>query len=207
MAMASFYQAVAKKSGLTFTYVASDTFLHTLRDYGDQIDVFSSLSFDFDNWEKYNFLLTQPLATLQVEKVFRSTEGKRAACPAGYYMETLLKRTYSESDGYSFVTYDSTDECLDAIVKGDADFTFMTSLEFSFYLSLPAYKYLLFSLVSDKSIQLSSSVSTKANPLLYSIMATVTLAIAVWALGQEAKSDSRASGKASRAALLKEYQV
>lgn len=203
--MASFYQAVAKKSGLTFTYVASDTFLHTLRDYGDQIDVFSSLSFDFDNWEKYNFLLTQPLATLQVEKVFRSTEGKRAACPAGYYMETLLKRTYSESDGYSFVTYDSTDECLDAIVKGDADFTFMTSLEFSFYLSLPAYKNLLFSLVSDKSIQLSSSVSTKANPLLYSIMVKCVSSISSTEMAQFINENSVHDRTATILEVLSEH--
>ncbi|NLD19394.1 MAG: transporter substrate-binding domain-containing protein [Clostridiales bacterium] len=162
---------VSEICGIKFQYVTADNFTEALSSFRKgTVDVFSSITYDY-NWAKQNNMyITQPYLNIPFATIYKKeiTGDRRLALPKGYYITYYMESMVE--DNVKILYYDTVEECIEAVNRGKADYTFANNYEANFYLSMPKYRSLNFRTLQSISQQLSIAVSRDADSLLYSVL-------------------------------------
>ena len=156
--------------GIQFNYVTADSFASALVSFGDGgADIFSAITCDYGWADKNNMYLTQPYLDIPFVSIYKQelTADRRLALPRGYYITQYME---SNGEAPQILYYDTTQECVDAVLAGEADYTFVNSYQADYYLAISKYSALKFRTIQSVSQRLSIAVSQDANPLLFSIL-------------------------------------
>jgi signal transduction histidine kinase/CheY-like chemotaxis protein len=188
--MRDIYDRISKATGLKFNFVTSDSFYKARGKYKEQADMFSSLSYDYNWGKKLGYTLTSPFLSLQVVQLYKNEPGKVIALPIGYYLTKCVKEKYT-GDGYKYKLYPTVRECVDAVYKGDADSTFINSLELNYYLSEAKYSNLTSNTVLGFQQEISIAVGRNEDEELYSIMNKAVNSISDEQLSQAIAENSK----------------
>lgn len=161
---------VSEICGIKFEFVTANSFSQSLAKFqsGDA-QIFSSITYDYGWAEHNNMYLTQPYLDIPFVSIFKYelVDDLRVAMPRGYYLTHYLE---SADDSPQIIYYDTENECIDAVNRGDADYTLVNSYQADYYLSMPKYRALSFRTVQSVPQRLSIAVSQDADPLLFSIL-------------------------------------
>ena len=174
--MKDIYSEITKATGIKFKFVAEDSFSETTKGYKGKIQMFSSLSYDYDWGSKLGYRMTQPLLSIPVMRVGNSTKIDTIAMPNGYYITKLTKEIYPPSK-YRYKLYPTVEDCIDAVYRNKADATFTNSYELSYYRNTPKYTKLHSQSVEGLQQQVSVAVADDQPNELYSIMNKVVESI------------------------------
>lgn len=172
--MSMVFQELTDITGIRFRFVSKGTFNATKQTFQGKVDLFSTLTYDYNWGDRLGYYLTQPLFETQIHQVYRGAEtGSSIALPVGYYITYAVEQRNIDHSA-SYLYYKSVEECLNAVLQGDAGSTFLTDYELTYYLSLPKYSSLNFHSVLGFTQQLSVAVSKQSDPLLFSILNKAT---------------------------------
>ena len=170
-AMSSVFQFISRRTGLRFEYVRSDTAAEALgRLRSGEVQVLAGFPYDFTWARRNNARITTPFTTLTVFAAYRADDGHGSAyaVPSGsylWYLSSDIRR-----DGYSCTEYASPGDCLQAVIRGDADFAFVDSYELEYYRERSEYRKLAFKVLNGEDYGLSVAVSDASDARLYTII-------------------------------------
>jgi len=174
--MKDVYAEITKVTGIKFNFVAEDSFSETTKGYKGKIQMFSSLSYDYDWGSRMGYRMTQPLLSIPVMRVSNGTKIKTIAMPSGYYITKLVEEMYP-STKYEYKFCPTVKACIDAVYRNKADSTFVNSYELSYYRNTPKYTRLKAQPAEGLQQQVSVAVADNQPNELYSIMNKVVESI------------------------------
>lgn len=158
-------------TGLNFIYKPSDTFTQSVNQlkYGE-IDVLTAFSHDYSWSEQNNVNLSSAYLNSYIVMVHnpnRQTDSNCAALPSTFNITSKIV----ESGQYDKILYfDTTEECIEAVASGLADYTYTNYYIANYHLSNIAYRSLSATKITSISENLSIAVSKDADPRLLSII-------------------------------------
>lgn len=125
---------IAKKTGLTFTYVPADSEEALAKmAQAQEIDIISELLYDYTVGRKQNAALSRPYADAQYVMVLgpkvneTDLSDKRLA---------LTKSTFYDGPFVGSVSfYDTLEDCINAVISGKADYTYGNSYSIQYYIN------------------------------------------------------------------------
>lgn len=170
------FDYIAGHTGLSFTYVPT-TDQSDLIDMLTQgrVDLIAGIPYDYENAELYNVALTRPYLSSQMVMVVNSgvdpgdLSGRRLALPMG---------VSDRSAGTDLIVrMDTVEECILAVDRGEADFTFGNGYSMQFYANRPQYKNIAVLPWSGDSQNLCIGVSKPADVTLLTILNKAVLSI------------------------------
>ena len=130
-----------KRPGWTLDFVYADDYSEFEQALNEgRADVILSILYDYDTVQKKNVLLSNPY--LETESVLvaydgvdmTNLKGKNTGCVYG-----VCAKTDDEQADVRF--YDSLEESLNAVEKGECDYTYSNSYTASYYLSRNRYEH------------------------------------------------------------------
>jgi two-component system sensor histidine kinase EvgS len=170
-AMASIMELISERTGLKFEYVpcSSATEAAARLKSGD-VQIIAGFPYDYTWAGKSGALVTLPFTSLTVFAAYKTggSPGSSVAVPEGSYLEYLSG--HIRQDGYSFSQYGSTDDCLQAVLSGQADYAFLDSYQLEYYRERASYRNLSFKVANGDDYRLSLAVSGQADKRLYTII-------------------------------------
>lgn len=176
-------EKIAAFTGLKFEYVRRKGLEEMLREMEEgNIHMIGSLSADPFVAEQMHVQVTDPVYTNSISIVTKSEDylsmpGKVAIKP-GY---PVFKKTANQLGFQDIVHYDSFEDCIEAVNKGDAQLTLVSTYSIGSYLHHPYYNslktYVLQDTSGDYGIGVYQSENTEKNELLYSILNKAILSI------------------------------
>lgn len=166
--MARVFERLSEATGITFRFVAGDSFSQTAQAYAGRAELFTALNYDFDWGDGLGYYLTQPLFEMQVYQLSGDGGGNRVAAAKDYYLTELMRQTLGEA--YTFTEYDTVRDCVEAVRTGTADVTFLSNYEMTYYLSTPRYGGLNCQIVRSQYQRISVGVSKAEDARLFTIM-------------------------------------
>lgn len=175
-----FLEYLTDQTGLRFRIVDYDNYAQIYDTQGYRMNQSISLTnMSYMEAKNYKLQLTDNFLNTTFYKVSsnanRSTAIKeKIALPIGVYYQPELLAGWNK---YEFIYYHSMEECLDAIINGDATTTFMNSYEQSFYLQKNKYKKLEASILPAYESAFCFSVSWSSSIEIKSILEKGLLSI------------------------------
>ena len=170
-AMASVLQFISARTGLTFACADSATAADALARFDSgEVQVLAGFPYDYTWAARHNARVTAPFTTLTMFTAYRSGDetGDLYAVPRGSYLRYLSESTRQE--GYRYAEYDSTGDCLAAVLDGSADYAFLDSYQLEYYREKSSYRKLSFKVQNGEDYGLSIAVSGTADERLYTII-------------------------------------
>ena len=135
---ADLLDAIAEKTGLSFTYVYAETLADLKRMTANgEVDMVASLPYQYDVARENDLSLTRPFVSAQYILVTaekndgQDVVGKRLALP-----ETSL---YKDLTKGQVVQCETAEQCFEAIRTGKADYTYVDAYTAEYFVNLPAY--------------------------------------------------------------------
>ena len=175
-----FLEYLTDQTGLRFRIINYDNYAQIYDTQGYRMNQSISLTnMSYMEAKNYKLQLTDNFLNTTFYKVSsnvdrRSSSKEKIALPIGVYYQPELLKGWSQ---YEFIYYHSMEECLDAIVKGDATTTFMNAYEQSFYLQKNKYKNLVTNILPAYESAFCFSVSWSSNTEIKSILEKGLLSI------------------------------
>lgn len=172
------YKRIAELSGLQFTFVDGET-TQGVREHDSVLqDLFVEFLTSSFGWaKKHNRLITQPVVASQILCITRdgNLRPKSSAQVAGGYLSQAVK---NHEPLLTIKGYPTPQDCLDAVLNGETDATYLCQLEVLPLLQKRRYSK-LFSRMVEASFQqeLSIAVSKHDDPRLLSILSKCLVAI------------------------------
>lgn len=132
-------ETVAAKTGLEFAYVAasSEGELDELRRQG-AIDLEACVNYDYAAARERNLLLTQPYVTASY--VIMANDGASNGDIAGKRLALASSSRYNGLFVGDVNRFPSVTECLQAVIGGEADYTYVDEYVMQYFLNLPEYR-------------------------------------------------------------------
>ncbi len=169
-AMKAVFRKIEENTGLKFSYVGYATNEEALAAFRNgEADVFAGFPYDFTWASENNAKITAPFLTLVIFNAYKAgtSGGSRMAVTEGGYRKYLTDEILKSP--YSFESYPSEKECLDAVLDGSADFSLVDSYEMEYYSKRFAYQGLAYK-ATGISYSLSLAVKNSADSRLYTII-------------------------------------
>lgn len=164
-------EMVSEAVGINFQYTSVDkqdtkTELFSSGEY----DVLSAMTYCYQWADKNDVYITQPYLSVDYLGVYKDIKKtpNRVALPKGFYISEIVQKILPRKAVID--TYDTVEDCMDAVKDGLADCTYVNTYEAEYYLTIPKYRLLQFRTVQGLSQQLSVGISKKTDLLLYSII-------------------------------------
>lgn len=161
--------SISAATGLEFEYIAADTVQDAYRIFRNGgADIITAMTSDYDWAISHNAYLTQVYLDMPVVRVDNPlVDTSRVAIPRSFYNSTVAMKNIAASQ----VLYaDTIEQCIDAVNRGDAAYTFAGSYMADFILSHPKYQKLSSSSAVGIRQNISIGVSRNSSRLLLSIM-------------------------------------
>lgn len=174
---AKVFEKISEKSGLKFRAVPSEElqenpdFLRESRDY----DICSTFSYDYAWAEKHKVRITKPYIS-KVPAIIISKKGhhedplkiEKIALVKNYFYPGKIRERFPE---YEPVYYHTTEECLNAVLRGEADFAGASLYDADYYFTTSKkYTELVYRSIPDLFYEYGIGVSRKAEKPLFSII-------------------------------------
>ena len=163
-------RAIGDDTGINFRFVlessTQDVYVGTS---GASADTIMAVSYDYSWANDHDLLVTQPYisgTTMRVTKDKDVTPRTVATVKDGY-LASQIKKTYPELTQVPYLTFA---ECMDAVLKGSADCTFLNYYQASDYRSMS--KYSDFSYTPEENItqSIGLGVTKGSDPALFGIL-------------------------------------
>ncbi|MEG2368855.1 MAG: transporter substrate-binding domain-containing protein [Raoultibacter sp.] len=198
---------ISKQTGLRFEYVVLDS----TRDMKEQIaerdlDIVAGLDATFGKTDELGVSLTAPYVTSQTMAAFREDvslndlRAKRAAVP-------IDRLAHAQAEGLNAVGYSTIDECLAAVDRRDADFTFASSYVIPYYLSASGYSGIRTTLAPAQGSQLCFGVVRPVEADLISILNKMVQGVSPVDLNAMIYANSFPEQKLGLKVLVERYPV
>ena len=176
--MAGVFDKLKEKTGLEFVFVTADSYNDTMKFYGQEAEVFATVSYDFRWADIHRVLLTQPVFDVQIFLVSNDEASvqDKVALTRGYHLtrevERRLDKKTAGPDGkpLQFVYYDTMADCIEAVCNKKAGRTYINSYELNYYMDKLRLDQLNIQSVSGFTEKTSIGVSRQADPRLFSIL-------------------------------------
>ena len=178
--MASIFERIHKLTGLQFEFVTADTYAETTQQYDGRADVASTLSTDFSWADMHGAWLTQSVFEVPIFVIsLRELEsGDRVAVPRGYHLgKAVMSFLDRHEETAAFSYYDTMDECIEAVRRGDADRTYVNVYELNYAISQNRLDAMKIQAVPGFSEPTSIGVSKNADPMLFAVLCQALRAI------------------------------
>ena len=171
-----YFQAIAAKTGLKFTYIYCASTQEMLQRFKNgEGDICSQLSDDFMYGEKLGASLTQPYIYLNYGLVTAAKDVKDvrsiALVSGRQFTASKLKNVFPSC---TFMKYPDTLSCLNAVANHEVDAAVTHNMFFDSFSYHARYKNLHFHPLPPLDTGLSLGISNKANRALFSIIEKAT---------------------------------
>lgn len=196
-AMDRILSKISERTGLQFSYTIGNGYQDTTEKItSGECDIMAGFPYDFKWALNHKMKLTTPFISLNVFGVYRNKaeKGNTVAVPEQYYREYLIGTILK--DPYRFRYYKNMEDCLDAVLSGDCDYTFLDSYQLEYYNKRAKYANLSYKVLSGAEYRVSFGVAENADPRLISILDKALASIGTDEIGEilteaSLKSDSR----------------
>ncbi len=175
--LADIYFMISQSTGLRFEYRAYDNYTDVLDAFsrGD-VDILCEMPFDFRYAERYKAGISQEMASMSIIKVSRRTVGdaevseRKPVCAElpGTYIGELVHMTLGNT--YSYETHMTVKSCVEAVLTGKADTTFLSSYQLAAYQSNPKYTSLSYTVIPELQYSICIGVRNSCDVRLLSII-------------------------------------
>ena len=168
---AEILELLEEYTGLQFVYSGSRDFTEALEKLSaGEVEVLTALSHDYTWAEKNHVNLTTPYLDSYIVMIYNHAKNSgltTAALPRDFNVTDKILAT---QDFENILYFDTTEECIDAIVSGKADCTFTNNYVANYHLSNMTYRNLSAVKISGISENLAIAVSKDSDPRLLSIL-------------------------------------
>ncbi|HUM83097.1 MAG TPA: transporter substrate-binding domain-containing protein [Lachnospiraceae bacterium] len=205
-ALSVIFAKISENTGLRFNYIPCSSEEESLEKFRNgEADIFAGFPYDYTWAAKNNARITVSFSSLPIFTASRSESsgGNRAAAVSGDYLEyfsgNILKNPFSYAD------YASSEECLKAVLSGQADLAFVDSYEMGYYSKRFAYQNVVYK-ATGTSYSLSAAVSDRADDRLYSILSKAVASIGSETVNQAMENTSLSTKSLSFMDMLYDNQ-
>lgn len=158
-------------TGLNFVYKPSENFTESLsRLMHGEVDVLTALSHDYWWGEQNNVNLSTTYLNSYIVMIHnpnRETGTNCVALPRNFNITTRIVMT---GQYQNILYFDTTEECIQAVASGKADYTYTNYYIANYHLSNIAYRSLTATKISSLNENLCFAISKNADPRLLSII-------------------------------------
>lgn len=165
--VSSIFDEIASQTGLSFEYVQVENNAQAnqmLRD--GEVDINASAEYDLSDAQRQGVDSSHTYLTLPLVLASASTgDANTLAVPA---FLTSAQEQYGDS--YDIVTYQTVQDCLDAVLSGDVDKALINSYSAEYYKGESRYDSLQLSSIQQGSFSLCATVRRDADPAVLSIL-------------------------------------
>ncbi len=158
-------------TGLNFVYKASGNFTQALTrlKYGE-VEVLTALSHDYA-WAKDNHVnLSSSYLDSYIVMIHNPNRNTNSDCVALPTDFNITSHIVSAGLHDNIIYFDTTEECIEAVAKGQADYTYTNYYIANYHLSNIAYRSLSATKITSDNENLCIAVSKNADPRLLSII-------------------------------------
>lgn len=158
-------------TGLHFVYKASDTFteaFHRLK-YGE-VSMLAALSHDYTWAEQNNVNLSSVYLDNYIVMIYNPNRSNDKNCVALPIDFNITSRVVNSGLYKNIIYFNTTEECIEAVAKGEADYTYTNYYIANYHLSNILYRSLSATKITSDKENLCIAVSKNADPRLLSII-------------------------------------
>lgn len=162
--------SIAQKAGWALEYVYTDDY----SEFGQALnegraDVILSILYDYDTVQRKNVLLSNPY--LETESVLVARDGVDMTNLEGRVQAVYMGMRKTNDERTDMRFYDSLEECLDAVDKGECDYTYSNSYTASYYLSRNRYEHVsIYPQAASDSVKYSIGILRKDDKQILAIL-------------------------------------
>jgi len=160
-----------KYTGLNFIYKPSDNFTQALTrlKYGE-VEVLTALSHDYAWANDNNVNLSSSYLDSYIVMIHNPNRNTNRNCVALPTDFNITSRIVASGLYENIIYFDTTEECIEAVANGQADYTYTNYYIANYHLSNIAYRSLSATKLTSDNENLCIAVSKTADPCLLSII-------------------------------------
>jgi len=198
-------RAVGDKTGITFRFETTpstkDQYVSISNASGDTA---MAVSYDYLWADDHGLLMTQPYVTGSVMRVSQtgSIYPRTAAVVKDTYLESRVSYYYPELKKAEYLT---TGECMDAVVSGKADCTFINTYQATDYRAKSAYSELTYQPTGGMTQSIALGVTAGSDPRLLNVLSKAIFSISDDSLPDILSRDSVRAEPITLTVLLRRY--
>lgn len=160
-----------KYTGLNFVYKSSDTFTEALsRLKHGEVEVLTALSHDYSWADENNVNLSSTYLDSYIVMIHNPNRNTNRNCVALPTDFNITSRIVASGLYENIIYFNTTEECIEAVASGEADYTYTNYYIANYHLSNIAYRSLSATKIISDNENLCIAVSKNADPLLLSII-------------------------------------
>lgn len=164
------FALLTEKCGIQFVYEGSTSgdVLEQLKS-GDQRNTLTTISYDYTWADRHDVYITQPFITSNIVKLGKNlnNQNPKVAVNEKAFFTYILE---DELEGATLLHYSKQAERLEAVRKGEADYTFVTEDQANYYRSIPKYSNLNVERMMGYEQKICISIEKSSDPELLSII-------------------------------------
>ena len=162
--------SIAQKAGWTLEYVYADDYSEFEQALNEgRADVILSILYDYDAVQRRNVLLSNPY--LETESVLVARDGFDMTNLKGGVQAVYMGMRKSDDDRTDVRFYDSLEESLNAVERGECDYTYSNSYTASYYLSRNQYEHVaIYPQAGSDSVKYSIGILRKDDKQILAIL-------------------------------------
>ncbi len=158
-------------TGLNFIYKASNNFTESLsRLNHGEVQILSAFSHDYSWGERNNVNLSSVYLNSYIVMVDNQNHETGKECVALPINFNITSQIVESHEYENIIYFDTTEECIEAVANGDADYTFTNYYIANYHLSNITYRNLTATKISNINENLCLAISKDADPRLLSII-------------------------------------
>lgn len=134
---------ISDKTGLQFEYINADNYtqLFQMAEQGD-IKLIAGISYNYQLARERNWVMSQPYVSSQYMILMNSKNMQDNESPVGKNLAMIVNTQYQGEYIGKIKQYETMSECLQAVSKGKADYTYVDANTAQYYINMPKYKNL-----------------------------------------------------------------
>jgi len=200
-------RAIGKQTGINFQFINAASTKEIYQTMGNtSADLVMAVSYDYLWANDHDLLVTQPYVSGSIMRVTKDSNDspKTAAVAQGGYLSSQIKRAYPD---FTYLSFDTFDQCIQAVAEGKADCTFLNYYQANYYRALSSYSSFTYRPVDTVTQSIALGVTKESNPLLLDILSKSLQHIQDNELQSILSADTVINEPASLRSFAKHYPV